>query len=328
MASIRKRSGRWQAQIRKLGHEPLSKSFLYRKDAETWAKQIESEMERSLFMPRSTAEKTTIGEIIDRYLRDITPHKRSASTERCNLEKLRRAFGDRALSTLRASDVAAYRDQRLNAGLSAATVVKDLNLLSHLIDTAIREWDCHLPQNPVRLVKRPTPNGGRRRRLEQGEETRLMAACRASRSVNLAIVVILAIETAMRLGELLAMDWENVDLVRSIVFLPHTKNGESREVPLSKRATECFRQLPEPFSGKVFPNWKSSSGFQHTWKRTVDRAGLLDFRFHDLRHEAATRLFERGLNPMQVAAITGHKTLQMLKRYTHLKAVDLVMLLD
>src|SRR4029079_79740 len=121
--------------------------------------------------------------------------------------------------------------------------------------------------------------------------------------------------------------WKNVHLNRRTVHLHTTKNGEQRTVPLSSRAVEILMQVERSATGRVFENWKDALNFEHAWHRAVVRSGLKDLHFHDLRHEAATRLFEQGLNPMQVAAITGHKTLQMLKRYTHLRAEDLVALL-
>lgn len=194
MASIRKRSGKWQAQIRVLGFDPVSQTFTSRIDAVKWGRQLESEMERGLFVPRHMSEQVTINELVDRYERDITPQKRSASTDRCN-RRIKRVFGNRVLATIRPSDVARFRDERLAAGKSGATVIKDLNLFSHLIDTAMREWECYLPQNPVRMVKRPAVNRGRNRRLGPGEEDKLLESCRAGRTAGLDIAVILALET-------------------------------------------------------------------------------------------------------------------------------------
>jgi integrase len=133
----------------------------------------------------------------------------------------------------------------------------------------------------------------------------------------------LAIETAMRLGELLALEWKHVDLERRVAFLPHTKNGHSRSVPLSPIAVELLASWPRSLTGRVFPQWSRPDSVETVWRRAVQRAGLEDLHFHDLRHEATSRLFERGLNVMEVAAITGHKTLQMLRRYTHLRAENL-----
>ena len=154
----------------------------------------------------------------------------------------------------------------------------------------------------------------------------------------------LAVETAMRQGELLSLTWANVDLERRVAFLPETKNGTSRYVPLSSRAVALLAGSPRSINGQVFPVTTNAvrNGFVAAVSRArrmyvraclaqgfaADPSMFTDLRFHDLRHEATSRLFERGLNPMQVAAITGHKTLQMLKRYTHLRAEDLARMLD
>ncbi len=131
----------------------------------------------------------------------------------------------------------------------------------------------------------------------------------------------------MRRGELLALEWKHIYLERRIAYLPHTKNGESRTVPLSTKAVSVLSEWPRSTSSRVFHQWGCPDSFENAWRRVVAKLELEDFRFHDLRHEATSRFFERGLNLMQVAAITGHKTLQMLKRYTHLRAEDLVPLI-
>jgi integrase len=328
VASIRKRDGRWRVQVRKRGHKPQFASFGQKHEALAWARQLESEMERGVFVSRVEAERTTIKELLDRYEVEVTPGKASARREKQRLGQLRHAFGHRFIGQLRAQEVAAYRDQRLAKGLAGATVTKELATLAHAVDTGRREWGIHLPENPVKLVKRPRTAPGRDRRLGTGEEGRLLAACEASRSPALPVLVRLAIETAMRLGELLALEWKHVDLQRRVAFLPHTKNGQSRSVPLSPAAVDLLASWPRSLAGRVFPQWTRADSVENVWRRAVARAGLEDLRFHDLRHEATSRLFERGLNPMQVAAITGHKTLQMLKRYTHLRAENLATLLD
>jgi integrase len=327
VATIRKRYGRWRVQIRKRGHKAQFKSFAQKSEAFAWARQVESEMDRGMFVSRAEAERTTLGELFDRYERDITPCKASARREAQRLRQLRNEFGHRYVAQLRSQEIASYRDQRLACGLAGATVAKELATLAHVIDTGRREWGIHLPENPVRLVKRPRIAPGRDRRLLAGEEDKLLAACHASRSSALPVLVRLAVETAMRLGELLALEWRHVDLDRRVAFLPHTKNGQSRSVPLSPAAVALLTSWPRSLNGRVFPHWGRSDSVENVWRRAVARAGLEDLRFHDLRHEGTSRLFERGLNPMQVAAITGHRTLQMLKRYTHLRAEDLAVLL-
>ncbi len=136
----------------------------------------------------------------------------------------------------------------------------------------------------------------------------------------------MAVSTAMRQGELLFLAWDRIDLKRRTAYLPDTKNGEARTVPLSSRATTLLEKLPRSIDGRVFP--LTATGVAQAWKRAVKRAGLQDLRFHDLRHEAASRLFERGLDSMEVATVTGHKGLRMLKRYMHLRAQDLARKLE
>ena len=326
MATIRQRkSGKWQAMVRRRGQPPAARSFLNRFDAERWARQIESEIDRGVFVDRSPAERTTLAELIDRYLEEVTPHKRSADREKRRLLTLRRQFGAIAPSALQAKHIAAYRDERLSKGTAGATVVKEMNSLSHLFDVAIKDWSLPLASNPLRLVRKPKQAPGRTRRLMPGEETALLAACRQSRvGPMLEALVCLALETAMRLGELLSLDWDNISTARCVAHLPMTKNGEARSVPLSPKALTVVSSVPRNIQNtRLFWPWKRSDSVENAWKRACSRAGIENLRFHDLRHEATSRLFERGLGLMEVAAITGHKTLAMLRRYTHLRAEDL-----
>lgn len=328
MASIRKRKGHWQAQVRRKGFEPLAKTFRNRQDALAWARQAEADMDRNAFVPRRLAESLTVQQLLDRYLVEVAPRKRSYRTMRTALIGLRRHFRYQTLATLCPSDISEYRDKRLHDGRSPSTVIKELNLLSRVIDVAARDWGIEVPRNPARVVSRPSAPAGRTRRLAIEEEFALLNACQTSRARNLGSVVVLALETAMRLGEILSLEWSEIDLARRTAHLSMTKNGEARTVPLSHRAIEALVALGPYDSGKLFPHWRDSISFLHPWRRVVIKAELNDFRFHDLRHEAISRLFEKGLNPIQVASISGHKTLQMLRRYTHLRAVDLVPLLD
>ncbi len=203
----------------------------------------------------------------------------------------------------------------------------ELTILSQLFEVSRKEWGINV-HNPVRDIKLPTDNGARSRRLRDtqddsdGEETRLFDACRKCRNRYLLPIVRLAIETAMRQREIVAIRWEHVDLKRRTIFLAHTKNGSSRTVPLSTDAVAVLSALPYNVNGQVFPA-VTTEAVKQAFIRATRRAGIEDFHFHDLHHEAATRLFERGLNIMEVATITGHKDLRMLRRYTHLKAEDL-----
>ncbi|MEL0291930.1 MAG: site-specific integrase, partial [Aquiluna sp.] len=199
----------------------------------------------------------------------------------------------------------------------------DLILIRHCLKIAMNEWGLMLSSNPVDKVKMPPSSPARKRRLEDGEFERLEEAAKQTKNPHIWPVIVFAIETGMRRGEILGLRWEHVDLDRRIAYLPLTKNGSSREVPLSAKAAEVLARqrqrndTPLPFP--VTPN-----GFRLAWERLRRRAGLSDLHFHDLRHEAISRFFELGLNIPEVAVISGHKDPKMLFRYTHLRAEELV----
>lgn len=329
MATIRKLRGKWQAQVRRRGVPPRAKSFEKRSDAERWARDLEAEADRSGFVADTrAAEKTTLGELLKRYRSEVTPTKRGAVSEASHLNAIvQRPISHRTLAKLTSADIASYRDERLKI-VAPATVIRELNLMSHAIDVATREWGLWVPRNPVKLVRRPQPPRGRTRRLKLGEEQRLLNACDRGRTPLLKPLVVLAIETGMRRGELLELRWQHIDFDQRTAHLPLTKNGESRDIPLSRRATSILQDLSnqQRKSDRVFP--MSGNSVRLAFEHLRVRAGLEDFRFHDLRHEAVSRLFEKGLNIAEVSAISGHKELRMLARYTHLRAADLVKRLD
>ena len=324
MATIRRLRGRWQAQVRRKELPPRAKSFDSKIDAEKWARNLEAELDRCGSLPDTRlAEQMTVRELSERYLKEITPHKRSVSSETYRIKAmLKRDIAHRTLAMLKPEHIATYRDERL-AVASPATVIRELNSLGHAIDIARKEWGVHLSENPCRMIRRPKPPRGRDRRLQPGEEERLLEAADAGRNPLMGPLIILALETAMRQGELLGMTWDNVDLERRLAHLPLTKNGDSRDVPLSTRAVAVLQGLQETASSeRVFNTTKSA--VEQAWQHLRERAGSADLRFHDLRHEAVTRLLERGWNVIEVATVSGHKELRMLQRYSHLRAEDLV----
>lgn len=327
MATIRElESGKFQAQVRHLGMRAVAKSFKTKSEADRWARLLESEFDRGVFVDRSEAERATVGELIDRYLAEVTPKKKSARREKQRLLALQRHFGKFSPVTLRSAHIAAYRDARINAGRAGATVLKEINSISHLLDVAIKDWGIALPSNPAKLVRRPHVARGRERRLMPGEEAKLLAACERSHAPMLAPIVRLALATGMRMGEMLALEWRYVNIAQRVATLPDTKTGDARDVPLSSAAIAVLSALPRHIKdGRVFWTWARADSLENAWRRAVKATGITDLRFHDLRHEAVSHLFELGLNPMEVAAISGHKTLQMLKRYTHLRAAELAL---
>ncbi len=178
--------------------------------------------------------------------------------------------------------------------------------------------------NPVETVRKPKLPKGRTRRLQGDEESELMYAAKEY-GAPMPSIILFAIETAMRRAEIVGMLWEHVDLRGRVVLVPDTKNGDPRRVPLSSAAVAVLEALPRRLDGQVWGVQPDS--VTQAFERICARAKIEGLTFHDLRHEATSRMFEKNLNPMQVAAITGHKTLQMLKRYTHLKAEDLAKML-
>lgn len=327
MASIRKRGERWQVRIQLSGHPEASKTFPNKKDALLWAKKTESDMERGVWLDIKRVD-ISIQDALARYSEEVTPSKKGASRE---LNRIKHLMGykiaTKNLCSVRGSDIAEFRDYLMGKGYAPATVKKFLEVLSSLFNTAISEWGYESLSNPVRQVKKPIVRNGRTRRLAASEENLLLDAAAKHKGGWLKPVILLTIETAMRRGEVAALRIEDINLEKRIATLHETKNGDSRLVPLSSRAIQAIKVLMnERVNGRlVGVNADAITGAFHT---AVKRAGLTNLRVHDLRHEGVSRLFERGLNPLEVAAISGHKTLSMLQRYTHLKATDLVRKLE
>lgn len=322
MPTIRKKGDRqWHVQIRKSGYPVQTKTFTTRSDAEKWATIIESEMERGVFVSRTEAEATLLSEVIGRYRREVLPSKRGAASDESRLKTLDAHFGVYKLASITSTAVAKFRDERLNA-IGPQSVIHEINLLNRVLKAATLDWGIALPGGlPTAQVRKPTKPRGRDRRVSQDE---LNAILEHSESAELATIICLAVETAMRRGELATLTWSNIDLKKCVAHLPKTKTDTPRSVPLSKAAVAALKQLPRNIGeGKVFR--LQAESVSQAFERACEphRANLINIRFHDLRHEATSRLFEKGLNVMEVATITGHKTLDMLKRYTHLKAEDL-----
>ncbi len=302
----------------------MARTFDLKTEAERWAKQVESEMDRGVFVSRAEAEATTLTEALERYAVEISAKKRSGGRESYIIRFWQSSsLTARSLASIRSKDIAAFVRECESRGLSPNTIRLHLALLSHLFNTARTAWGMESLSNPVDLVKgqRPKLPGGRTRRLVDDELVRLQAAA-ATYGGEIGPLITWAIETAMRRGEIAAMRWEHVDRKARVLLIPETKNGTPRRVPLSTAAAAVLEDLPRRLDGRVWGMRPDS--ISQAFERACKSSGIEGLTFHDLRHEATSRLFEKGLNPMQVAAITGHKTLQMLKRYTHLRAEDLV----
>ncbi len=335
-------SGTWKAIVRKTGWPQVIKTFRTKRDGEDWSRRVEDEMVRGVYIDRAPSERMTLKAALTRYLTEVTPSKR-ASTQYAERRKAKPIFerlGDYSLAAITPEIVACYRDDRLSEGRSNTTVRLELAILSHLFNTAIREWGLGLVYNPVANIRKPTPADGRNRRLSPDEEEQLLSAIFQHSNPMLDWIARIALYTGMRQGEILSLYRDQVDIQRRVVRLDKTKNGDARTVPLSIHAAEVFREAlehpmhklvdtPLLFYGEPGRDGKRRPYVIHkVWAQAKLRAGLRDFRFHDLRHEAVSRLVEAGLGDQEVATISGHKSMQMLKRYTHLRAEDLVAKLD
>jgi integrase len=364
MATIRKRGPyQWEVQIRRKGYPAQSKTFNTKVEADAWAAMIESEMARGVWISRSESEETTLEEALERYENEILPAKKGAEPERSVIRTWKTLkLGKRVLASIRSADVAAVRDEWLKL-YKPATVLRRLAILSHLFSIARKEWGMESLSNPVELVRKPQPNNARTRRIavveqaaegsatEVGDSDRradggeLERVVAASGSALLPSIVCVAVETAMRRGEIVDLRWEHIDLKRRVAHLPATKNGSARDVPLSTSAVATLQALRDKrgdrdarVTGRVF-NIRSDA-VTRAFERAVARARkfyldecreakqrpderlLTDLRFHDLRHEATSRL--ASIFPMhELTKITGHKDPRMLMRYYHPRAEDL-----
>jgi integrase len=316
----------YRVQIRRAGIPPIYKSFKTKEEAMLWARQKELEIDTGFYINRKEAEKITIGSLIDRYINEVSIHKKGYKQERPRLKKLQREIGHYYLTKLQSKDIARFRDSRLKAGLAPSSVLNEISLISQLFEMAIKEWSIPIEINPCKNIRKPKVNNQRNRVLEGDEEERLLAYSKLSRSELLPHMIQLAIETAMRCSELLSLTWNNINLEKRTAYLATTKNGDSRTVPLSSKAIEVLNSMPRhPKSNRVFWTWTQKDSVVNTWKRVCRKAGITNLHFHDLRHEATTRLANKLPNILELSAVTGHKDLRMLKRYYHPKAEELAL---
>ena len=322
MASFRQHGNGWQARVRRKGTPDQTKSFLSLQEAHKWARSVEIEIDRGTYVDTSNAQKTTMAELIERYIEDVLPRMKGEIEDRIRLNAIKKHPACKIrVSNLTPTVMGKYRDDRLTK-VSAGTVIRELAYLSSIINHARREWGINI-DNPIRMVRKPQSPQGRDRILSTSERQALLVAVKPAgrRNVWLEPVVKFALETAMRRGELLSLRWNNIDLNRRTALLETTKNGERRLVPLSSSAIDTLNKLPRHIGGEVFP--VSACALAAMFNRAVVRAGISNFRFHDLRHTAITELAKKLPNLVELSAVSGHKSLKMLQRYYHPNAEEL-----
>ena len=317
MASIRSRNGRYQVQVRRSGLGSRSRTFVLKQDAERWARKMEAQFDQGESQ-QLRPKDILLHDLIDRYRREITPSKKSRDTEGRRLARLMRdPIASFSVEKLTAHELALFRDRRIKDGIR--TCQNDLVLIRHILEIARKEWGLGLAVNPVDQIRKPNGLKPRNRRLEETEYRRLEEALGQTRVPYVWPLINLAIETAMRRGELLSLQWDWIDKTLRLAHLPDTKNGHPRSVPLSPSAMYWLDQMPV-VGQMVFP--VTPVAVRQAWDRLVRRVGITNLHFHDLRHEAIFRFFELGLSIPEVALISGHRDPRMLFRYTHLRAED------
>ncbi len=321
MPSIRKRNGKHFVEIRLKGHPPERATFIRLTDARKWAQATEAAIREGRYFKTTEARRHTLDDAVVRYLRTVAPGKKDGKGDVTKLTWWADQLGAYSLADITAARIAECRDE-LAESRKAATVVRYLASLSHMFTVAVREWGW-LESNPVRRVTKPKEPKGRVRFLSLDERDRLLAACAESKQPQLHLIVLLAISTGMRRGEIAGLRWSDVDLAAGRMVLQDTKNGERRMVPLSGPAMDGLQahgKVRRIDSDYVFPGNDRSRplNFQTAWKAALKAAAIDDFRFHDLRHTAASYLLMSGASTNELAEILGHKTLQMVKRYSHM----------
>lgn len=283
MATIRRRADKWQVQVRRRHAPNISRTFHRKTEAEAWARSMEVEADRRTLKhdPR-LLDELTLGDLVKRYRDTICSAKMGADVETTLLNAfLRQGICRKPLSSLSVQDFATYRDERLKI-VSASGLNRELSPLQHMFSIARSEWAIPLIENPIALLRKPRNNQARERRLRNGEYEILLRAAAKARNGYLVSAIIIAVETAMRRGEILNVREDDFIGAFGRLRIPQTKTGRPRTIPLSTAATEAFERLgkafPDQSDGRLLP--VSPNAFRLSWERTVSRAGLIDLHFH------------------------------------------------
>lgn len=318
-----KQRTRYRVQVRKRGFPPVTATFERKTDADNWARETEADMARRRYFPQHEAERHTLAELVDRQLEAVKLHApHDYDRQRVMLDWWKAKLGDYSVAAITPELLSRYRDRlQSDEGLSNGTVNRYLSALSKTFSNAVTEWHL-LNDNPLRRVSKRKEPPGRVRFLSDDERTQLLDACAKSQYKPLRLIVLFAMTTGMRRGELLGLRWQDVDLERRVAVLHKTKNSERRSVPIVPEVAELLREhgkVRRLDTELIFPGEGDGPvWFDAAWYAALKEAKVKDFRFHDLRHTAASYLAMSGATVPELAAVLGHKTLAMVKRYAHL----------
>ena len=335
MAYLRKRKGkkgtRWQAVIRMGGRRSQVSTFRTKGEAEDWARGIETAISKGSYLPTFEAKRRTVRDLLERYIETEIPKKKDQVNPKRHADFWIDRLGDLKLFELSRAAIVEVRDD-LSKDRAPSTVNRYLALLSHACTMGEREWEW-MESNPLRKVSRMAESTGRVRYLSDDEREKLLEACRDSEHPHLYAIVLIALTTGARKSEILGLRWKDVDLGSKRAVLHDTKNKERRTLTLVPQVIAELRELQkvrridddlifhDPDATAVLRGGHKPPGyfyFEKDWRKARDSAQIEDFRFHDLRHSCASYLAMNGATTAEIAAVLGHKTLVMVKRYSHL----------
>ena len=295
----------YRVRVRRKGYPQQVASFTKLSEAKKWGQMMEGSIIQGRHFPTTKAKRHTVSDLLERYRNDVLPHKRVSTiyNQVYHLRWWEAQLGQYALSAITPALIVEYRD-KLARTRENSTVRRYLAVLSHAFTVAVQEWEW-VNESPFHKVSKPKEPRGRVRFLTDDERERLLDSCQVSRNSSLYTIVILALSTGARRGELLSLHWSDVDLKRGMLTFRKTKNGETRAVPLTGYALEVLahhtkiRRLDTPL---VFPNRTGTQpmSIREAWKFAVQRAGVTNFRFHDLRHSAASYLAMGGASLAEI----------------------------
>lgn len=335
-ARLRQLETAFQLRVRRKGVPEQFITFDTFAEAEQARLRIESDLSVSIVRDYAQAAQTTLRALLTRYREEVVPGHKGASVERTRINRLLRdeAFVDKPLAALSTEDLQDFITDRLTE-VAPATVDRELDVISQTLRYADDVWKIAPVESPFKGLRRPKYFNERDRRISPSEELAILAAARADENLFIEPAIILALETAMRRGELLKVTAADVNFELRHVVARDTKNGRTRNVPISTRATQVLKALIDAQSAEdrlndepllaLTPNAHKKAFFN----RVIPKSGVVDLHFHDLRHEAISRMAESGrFQLIELQAISGHRDMRMLQRYAHLCSGQLAAKLD
>lgn len=342
MANIQKRVSKsgetsYRVQVRLKGHPPETASFERLTDARKWAQHTEAAIREGRHFKTIEGKKHTLAQTIERYFKEVLAHRDNPINQKTYLKYWKEVLGDYRLADVTPALIVEHRNalvgmqNKYGRVIGLATANRYSQSLGHVFTVAMKEWGW-VSQNPLANIAKYKEPRGRVRFLSDDERAALLEACKQSDNPFLHTVVVLALSTGARKMEILSLKWQDIDFERSQIILHETKNDERRVLPLQGFALGLMKEqakVRRPDCDYVFPSKKASKDshgviiyqpidIRTAWENVLKNAGIENFRFHDLRHSAASYLAMNGASLAEIAEVLGHKTLQMVKRYAHL----------